>query len=177
MADDPANGALLSQPIVPLDAAHDRRSFDCGVEPLDRYLHAQAGQDQRRNVAVCFVLRDVARSKIAGYYTLSAFSVVGEALPNALQKKLPKYGQIPCTLLGRLAVDREYRGLGVGKHLLGDALRRALIHSAEVASWAVIVNAKNDVAERFYSRYGFIALPNTADRLFLPMATIAELFP
>ena len=168
--------ALLAQSIVPPDDSHDRRSFASGVEPLDRYLHVQAGQDQRRHVAVCFVLPDAARSRIAGYYTLSAFSVIGEALPDTLQKKLPRYGQIPCTLLGRLAVDVEYRGLGLGRHLLVDALRRALAHSAAVASWAVIVDANDDVARAFYERYGFSALPNAPRRLFLPMATIAGLF-
>ena len=168
--------ALLSQPIIPLDDSHDRRSFHCGVDPLDRYLHIQAGQDQRRHISACFVLTDGARSRIAGFYTLSAFSVVGEALPDTLQRKLPKYGQIPCTLLGRLAVDREYRGLGVGKHLLLDALQRASLHAAEVASWAVIADAKDDSARQFHSRFGFIALPGASGRLFLPMATIGEPF-
>lgn len=168
--------ALLSQAIVPLADLHDRRAFRCGVEPLDRYLRAQAGQDQRRHIAACFVLVDPERSKIAGYYTLSAFAVAGEALPDALQKKLPRYGQIPCTLLGRLAVDREYRGRGIGEHLLVDALQRAIVHSAEVASWAVVVDAKDDAARQFYSRYGFLTLPETPQRLFLPMATIAKLF-
>lgn len=168
--------ALLSQPIVPLDDSHNRRSFSCGVEPLDRYFHAQAGQDHRRRVAVCFVLPDMKGSRIAGYYTLSAFSIVGDTLPEVLQKKLPKYGQIPCTLLGRLAVDREYRAMGLGKHLLVDALKRALVHSAEVASWAVVVDAKNAAGEAFYTKHGFISLPRASTRLFLPMLTIANLF-
>jgi GNAT superfamily N-acetyltransferase len=168
--------ALLSQPIVPLDDSHDRRSFRCGVDALDRYLHVQAGQDHRRHIAVCFVLPDPSRSRIAGYYTLSAFSIVGDALPATLQKKLPKYGQIPCTLLARLAVDRDYRTAGLGKHLLVDALRRALVHSSEVASWAVIVDAKDAAVESFYVRHGFLAFPSITRRLFLPMLTVAELF-
>lgn len=168
--------ALLLQPVVPLEASHDRRSFHCGVEPLDRYLHAQAGQDQRRHIAACFVLVDAAKSRIAGYYTLSAFSVIGAELPARLQKKLPAYDQIPCALLGRLAVDREYRGRGAGSHLLVDALQRALVNSTEVASWAVLTDAKDEAAKEFYSRYGFIQLPTAPQRLFLPMATIAELF-
>lgn len=170
--DDP----LLRQTIVALDNSHDRRSFSCGVEPLDRYIHVQAGQDQRRRIAACFVLPDVAQSRITGYYTLSAFSVAGETLPETLQKKLPKYGQIPSTLLGRLAVDLAYRGRGVGEHLLVDALQRSLLHSAEIASWAVIVDAKDDAARRFYAKYGFTALPSTPRRLFMPMGTVAQLF-
>lgn len=169
--------ALTSQAIVALDDSHDRGSFHCGVEALDRYLQAQAGQDQRRRIAACFVLHDAARSRIAGYYTLSAFSVIGADLPDDLQRKLPKYGQIPCTLLGRLAVDTDYRGWGLGSHLLLDALQRALLQSGEVASWAVIVDAKDEVAQGFYAHYGFIPLPRTPRRLFLPMGTIAALFP
>ena len=169
---------LFRPPDRPGDGAASRVTSECAhpTEPLDRYLHIQACQDQRRHIAVCFVLPDAARSRIAGYYTLSAFSVLGEALPDALQKKLPKYGQIPCTLLGRLAVDREYRGLGLGKYLLVDALRRALAQTATVASWAVIVDAKGDAAQAFYERYGFIPLPQAPRRLFLPLATIALLF-
>jgi GNAT superfamily N-acetyltransferase len=125
---------------------------------------------------VCFVLFDPSRSRIAGYYTLSAFSVIAPTLPADLQKRLPRYGQIPCTLLGRLGVDLDYRGLGLGKHLLVDALRRALLNSAEVASWAVFVDAVDADAQTFYSRFGFLPLPDAPRRLFLPMATIAELF-
>ena len=168
--------ALLSQPIVPLNDSHDRRAFYCGIDALDGYFHHRAGQDQRRRIAACFVLADAERSRVAGYYTLSAYSVVGEMLPEALQKKLPKYGQIPCTLLGRLAVDNEYRDRGIGKHLLIDALQRALTHAAGVASWAVVVDAKNDAAHAFYLKNGFIALPHAPQRLFLPMLTIADLF-
>lgn len=167
---------LFSQPIVALHGTHARQGFDCGVESLNRYLQTQATQDQRRNIAACFVLPDSARKCIAGYYTLSAFSVVADALPDVLQKKLPKYGQVPCTLLGRLAVDHDYRSLGIGKHLLVDALKRALVHSSNVVSWAVIVDAIDASAETYYLRHGFIVFPNAQRRLFLPMATIAKLF-
>jgi hypothetical protein len=61
--------------------------------------------------------------------------------------------------------------------LLIDALRRALLHAEEVASWAVIVDAKDEAASRFYTRHGFLKLPDAPQRLFLPMATAAMLFP
>jgi GNAT superfamily N-acetyltransferase len=168
--------ALLSQPIVPLNVSHDRSTFWCGMEALDGYFQRRAGQDQRRRIAACFVLADSERARVAGYYTLCAYAAVGEALPEALQEKLPRYGQILCTLLGRLAVDAEYRDRGIGKHLLSDALQRALAHSAGVAFWAVVVDAKNEAAHAFYLKHGFITLPHAEQRLFLPMLTIADLF-
>lgn len=173
MADD----RLLAQPIVALDSTHDRQNFDCGVEPLNRYLREIATQDQRRRVAACFVIAHAESNAIAGYYTLSAFTVAGTDLPAELSRKLPKYGQIPCTLLGRLAVDQRYVSRGLGAMLLVDALRRALHHAAEIASWAIIVDAKDDAARRFYARYGFLALPDAPQRQFLPMATVASIFP
>jgi GNAT superfamily N-acetyltransferase len=105
---------------------------------------------------------------------LSAFSVGGDALPEALQKKLPRYGQIPCTLLGRLAVDVSYAGRGLGSHLLVDALTRAVRNSKEIASWAVIVDAKDAAAITFHAKHGFISFPLARQKMFLPIATAAE---
>lgn len=172
MADNP----LLSWLIEPLAAAHDRRAFQSGVEALDRYLREQATQDQRRHIAACFVLADPDHKTVAGYYTLSAFTVAARELPEKLARRLANYGRVPCTLLGRLAVDLKYRGHGVGRTLLIDAMRRSLTHAASVASWAVVVDAKNDAAQEFYTRYGFLSLLDAPNRLFLPMATIAEVF-
>jgi len=53
-----------------------------------------------------------------------------------------------------------------------DALHRALVASREVASLAVIVDAKDDSAVAFYRRYEFIPFADQANRLFLPMGTI-----
>ncbi len=167
---------LRSFPIVPLTAVHDRREFQSDVEALDRYIKEQASQDQRRHIAACFVLVSPESKAVAGYYTLSAYTVAGRDLPEALARKLPKYGQIPCTLLGRLAVDVKSRGLGVGRTLLIDAFRRALTHASGIASWAVVVEAKNDAAREFYLRYSFAQLQDAPNRLFLPIASIADLF-
>jgi predicted GNAT family N-acyltransferase len=113
---------------------------------------------------------------VLGYYTLSAFSVDVGAWPEAVARKLPKYPLIPATLLGRLAVDGLLRGKGAGEHLLMDALRRSFDASSEVASMAVVVDAKDDKAVSFYRRYGFIRFAGQEGRLFLPMAVAKRLF-
>jgi predicted GNAT family N-acyltransferase len=161
--------------IEPLGDKHDRAAFSCGVEALDSYLHKQAGQDARRHAAVPFVATADGKT-IAGYYTLSQYAIQLDAVPDAVAKKLPKYPMVPTTLLGRLAVSTEFRGRRVGETLLMDALRRSLELSKQVASTGVIVDAKDDSAVSFYTKYGFLDLPKVERRLFLPVGTIEQLF-
>ncbi len=111
---------------------------------------------------------------IAGYYTLSSTSVQLRELPAPKAGKLPKYPLVPATLLGRLAVDRRHQGRGYGRFLLGDALHRAA--RSEIASFAVIVDAKDENARRFYERESFLSFPDQLMKLFRPMADIRRLF-
>jgi predicted N-acetyltransferase YhbS len=162
--------------VEPLGKQHDRSAFACGTEALDRYLKTQASQDTRRHVAATFVLCEADANRVVGYYTLSSLSVDIGSWPDAVARKLPKYPHVPATLLGRLAVDTSVRGHGIGEHLLMDALHRALQASREVASMAIVVDAKDDNAVAFYGRYDFIPFADATHKLFLPMATVERLF-
>lgn len=162
--------------VEPLGRHHDRATFSSGVEPLDRYLREQAGQDARKRVAVPFVLCEARSNAVIGYYTLSALSVDVGSWPGDVAQKLPKYPLVPATLLGRLAVDTRLRGTGAGEYLLMDALRRAVEASRAVASVAVVVDAKDDAAVSFYKHYGFTAFAERPRQLFLPLAVIEKLF-
>lgn len=161
--------------IEPIGRKHDRAAFSCGVEALDNYLRHQAQQDLKKRAAVPFVLTNDGKT-VAGYYTLSQFAVESGAVPEAVARKLPKYPMVSATLLGRLAVSSEYRGQRLGEMLLMDALKRSVDLSKQVASAAVVVDAKDDAALRFYRKYGFLDLPGIERRLFLPMGTIDQLF-
>ena len=111
---------------------------------------------------------------IGGYYTLSATGVNVAELPAQITRKLPRYPLVPATLLGRLAVDRRYQGKGYGRFLLADALFRSA--RSEIASFAVIVDAKDENARRFYERESFLPFPDQPMKLFRPMADIEQLF-
>jgi predicted N-acetyltransferase YhbS len=161
--------------IEPLDhRRHDRASFSCGKSELDRYLRERATQDARRKFAAPFVAVAEAAT-VAGYYTLSALSVVMSDLPGEVAKKLPRYPEVPVTLVGRLAVDTRHKGRGLGEHLLLDSLSRSLATSAQVASFAVVVDAIDDEACAFYRHFEFLPFPDQARRLFLPMKAIEAL--
>jgi predicted GNAT family N-acyltransferase len=113
---------------------------------------------------------------IAGYYTLSQFSIELVRLPETVAKKLARYPVVSATLLGRLAVSSVWKGQRLGETLLFDALRRSLAQSAHIASAGVVVDAKDKQAAAFYQRYGFSSILDADHRLFLPMMAIQQMF-
>ena len=158
--------------IEPLGPEHDRSAFSCGVPALDQYLREQAGQDARRRVAAPFVA-STDGMKVLGFYTLSAISIQLADVPVALARKLPRYPRLPATLLGRLATDLSARGAGLGRLLLVDAIVRAV--RSEIASFALVLDAKDESAASFYERESFIRLPGTPIRLLRRMDDLAAL--
>jgi GNAT superfamily N-acetyltransferase len=158
--------------IEPLSGDHDRSGFVSGSEALDRYFQTQASQDIKRRIATCFVAVGHGSHEVAGYYTLTATSVALTALSPEIVKKLPRYPVVPAVLLGRLAVDRSYRGRGLGSVLLADALKRTA--RAEFGVFAMIVDAKDEAAQRFYEHHGFALLPGGDRRLFLPITAALQ---
>ena len=161
--------------IEALTKRHERAGFTCGAEALDRYLHQQARQDADKHVAAPFVLIEPPSVEVLGYYTLSASIVDVADVAADFAKKLPRYPQLPVTLIGRLAVHQRLKGQGAGALLLMDALHRSLTHSAEIAAMAVVVDAKDDAAARFYRHFNFQPLQRNARRMYLPMKTVAAI--
>jgi GNAT superfamily N-acetyltransferase len=160
-----------------LNSFHNRNNFYSGKEILDTYFKTQANQDIKRKLSTCFVLVDNELPLIKGYYTLSNTSIPLSLVPDSIKKKLPEsYKNIPATLLGRLAVDLNYQGKGIGKILLIDALKRSYEISKIIGSFAVVVvDPLDNDAEAFYLKFGFIKLPDSG-KMFLTLKTIISLF-
>jgi ribosomal protein S18 acetylase RimI-like enzyme len=162
-----------------LDASLDRARFASDSEALNRYFHQQVTQDVRRRITACFVALETGdthegnQPRIAGYYTLASSSVLLQELPESTGKKLPRYPSVPVVRMGRLAVATTFKGMGLGAALLADALSRA--SRAEIAAYALVVDAKDDQAAAFYRHHGFIGLPSKPMTLFLPLSTVKSL--
>lgn len=154
----------MSDFIVELLAAHDRASFTSGSDELDRYFRERVGQDIRRRLCACFVA--VAETgDLGGFYTLAATSLAFDALSPERAKRLPRYPVVPAILLGRLAISRQYQGKGLGGALVADALMRSA--RSEIVGHALVVDAKDEPAERFYLHLGFE--PLAGRRLIRPL--------
>ncbi len=155
--------------IAPFDPSYGRATFDSASDALNQYLRERSTQDIRRRVASCFVALTYDR-QIAGYYTLASASLRLDELPASTVKKLPRYPTVPAVRMGRLAIDQAYAGRGLGAALLADALQRSA--RAEIAAFALIVDAKDETAAAFYRHHGFLALPDGPLRLFFPLTTV-----
>ena len=162
--------------IEPLGSSHDRAGFDCGVVPLNRYLHETARQHVSKGVARTFVLVEEtvnAPKPVLGFFTLSLCQVVAEDVPPKWAKKLP--GQIPAMRLGRLAVARTHQRQGLGKILLVEAIYKVAAVAAAAGGIGLFVDAKDRAAADFYERFGFEPTPTEPLTLFMPMDTVRRL--
>ena len=159
-------------PVEKLAVHHEVDSFDCGKEPLDRFLKRFALANQNAGSARTYV---VCRGRmVVGYYSLAAGAVQHTDAPVRVGKGLARH-PIPVMLLARLAVDRSCQGQGLGKALIKDALLRTAA-AAEIAGIrALIAHAKDDEARIWYEALEFEASPTDPHHLFLLMKDLYAL--
>jgi len=158
-----------------LDRSHERSEFCCGKASLDTFLRSLVRQYDKRRLGRTYVAVRPGNKRVCGYYTLASGAVAFENLPEAAARKLPQH-PVPVVLLGRLAIDQSAQGLGLGERLLLDALRRSLDLASQLGIHAVEVDALDESAKVFYQKYGFVPLRDNPLHLYLPIATIEQVF-
>jgi GNAT superfamily N-acetyltransferase len=150
-----------------LAAAHDVSAFDSGAPDLDDWLRKRASPNEEPGASRTYVV--CARGRVVGYYALASGGVANAGAPGRVRRNMPD--PVPVMILGRLAVDRAWRGRNLGGSLLHDAVLRTL-QAAEIGGIrAILVEAISEDAKRFYQRHGFGASP--VDPMVL-MITVAD---
>lgn len=153
-----------------LESGHELDAFDSGNEDLDSWLKRHALAAQNMDTARTFFVVGV--EGVVGYFSLTMGSVLREEAPPKLVRGLPRY-PVGMVLLARLAVDRNHQGAGLGGLLLAEALRKAVLAGEAAAARLVVVDAVDENAAGFYSRHGFIAVPEHPMRLYRRMKEIS----
>ena len=158
--------------IEKLRREHDVEAFDCGQEPLNRFLARFALQNQQAEASQTYVA--LTADEVIGFYTLVVAEVECDEAPARLGKGLARH-PIPLMLLARLAIAMTWQGKGLGAGLLKDAMLRTL-QAAEIAGIrAMAVHAKDDAAKAFYERFDFIPSPSDPYQLFLLLKDVRAL--
>ncbi len=153
-----------------LNASHDLSRFDCGKEPLNRFVQRYALVGQKTGSAQTYVIR-TGEEPPAGYYSLAVGGVEHGEAPSRIKKGLARH-PVPVMLLARLAVGGSWQGKGLGKALLKDALYRT-VQAADIAGIrALLVHAKDDEAKAWYESFDFEPSPTDPYHLFLLMKDI-----
>lgn len=158
----------------PIDRHHDRRAFRCGAPELDEYLARYARQNHRSGGALTFVaVAAPGDSRVLGYYSISPASLTFTDVPAEIVQGLGRY-PVPVFRLARLAVALDVQGQGLGADLLLAAGARALAVAAQVGGVALAIDARDETAARWYTRFGALPLLDDPLRLVLPLQTIAD---
>jgi GNAT superfamily N-acetyltransferase len=161
----------LSAP-APLTADHDLEEFDCGEPTLNDWLKQRALKNESRFSRTYVVCDD---NRVVAYFCISAGAVERSAAPGRLRRNAPD--SIPVSIIGRLAVSSAYSGRGLGADILSDALRRIAVASQSIGIGAVLVQAKDENAKRFYlASAEFVEYPEDSRMLFLPIETVVAAF-
>jgi GNAT superfamily N-acetyltransferase len=152
----------------PLADHHAVELFDCGNVPLNTWLKKRAFRNQGSGASRTFVACN--QERVIAYYALASSAIAVEDATGRLRRNMPD--PIPVVVLGRLAVDRDYRGQGMGRALVQDAGRRLLHAADEIGIRGLLVHAIDEDAKTFYHRLGFD--PSPLDPMTL-MITLADL--
>ncbi|KUM28266.1 GCN5 family acetyltransferase [Mesorhizobium loti] len=153
-----------------LTAAHDVSEFSCGKPTLDHWLKTHALSNQEKGFTAVLVVQEA--SRVVGYYGLAPTAVVPSILPRSIRTGQPP-DPVPCLLLGQLATDTEWAGLGIGTGLVKHALQRCVQAAELIGGRALIVNAIDEEAALFWQRRGFIPTKDDPLVLFRSIAAIA----
>lgn len=155
-----------------LQAGDPVARFVCGEPSLDDYLRRKAWKNHTQGAARCFVTFDD-DGGLAGYYTLSAGSVVRASAPGAVRRNMPD-PVVPALLMGRLAVAAAHQGRHLGADLLHDAIARTAGVAQTAGIRVLLVHALHEQARRFYLRYDFLPAPNQPMTLMLLLKDLSS---
>jgi GNAT superfamily N-acetyltransferase len=151
----------------PLAASDDLSRFTCGKEALNDWLCRRAAKAEGRS-ARTYVVTSLGR--VVGYYCLATGGVSRASAPSKLRREMPD--PVPMIVVGRLAVDLDFQGRGIGGGLLKDAISRSLHLASAVGVRGLLVHALDDDAKAFYVEKGFLEFPFGSRTLFLPIETM-----
>ena len=163
-------------PVAPPAKTHVLAGFGCGSAAQSEWLVRHALQAQQSGTSRVYVVSEETDEgqRVVGYYALAAGSVAPATVPQRLAQGVARYHQ-PVVILTRLGVDLSCQGLGLGRALVTDALRRVAAASEVIGVRALLIHCENDTARDFCLHLAkFDASPTDPLHLFLLMKDLRE---
>jgi GNAT superfamily N-acetyltransferase len=146
---------MISTPAL-LTPAHAIDEFNSGYATLDDWLKRHALLNQESGASRTYVIESDGR--VVGYFALAAGSIIASEAPGKIKRNMPD--PVPVMILGRLAIDKDWQGRGLGSDLLREAVMRTVQVARIAGIRAIVVHAIDSNAAKFYERAGFVASPH-----------------
>ena len=162
---------LYTEP-VPLTAAHDIAEFQSGEPALDEWLRARALQNMDMAASKTYVICAQGTQRVVGFYAICMGQILNQDATGAMRRNMPRH--IPAVILGRLAIDQNGQGKGLGQALLQDAVMRSERAANDVSARLLVVHAISPAAEAFYLHHGFTQLPVEASTFALDLVKLKK---
>ena len=159
----------IYQPPCPISEKHNLDAFDCGEISLNDWLKRRARGNEETGASRTYVVCDNL-DNVVGFFTLANSAVILKDVPKKLSRNMPD--PIPVMLLGRLAVDVNHQGKGVGPGMLRDAVYRVLQAGKIGGIRAILVHAISERVMNFYERNGFLQCPFNPMMFMLPIKPV-----
>jgi GNAT superfamily N-acetyltransferase len=157
---------------LPLTARHDTDDFTSSEPVLDDWLRRRAFANMAIAASRTYVVCPAGSPRIIAFYALNMGQILNQEAAGAMRRNMPRH--IPAVILGRLAIDRNWQGQGLGAALLHDAVGRSLRAATEVSARLLVVHAISPAAEAFYRHFGFTRLPVETPTLALDLVKLAR---
>ena len=150
-----SSGSAQLQAPEKLNELHQVNDFSSGIAQLDEWLKRRAMKNEKARASRTYVL--CAGRKVVAYYCLSSGAIDQSLSTGRIRRNMPD--PIPAMVIGRLAVDINWQGKGIGKAMLQNAVLRILSAVELVGVRAILVHAISKEAKQFYQQYGFSSSP------------------
>ena len=153
-----------------LQKQHKVGKFSCGEPEIDKHLAHHAKKNTAYGYGRTFVAIKPGHPRVWAYYTLAASYVKAECFPSA--DGCPQ--QISVVLLGRIGVESEMAGRGLGQMLMGHAFQMSLEAAQRVGVHAIVLDAKSEKLTEYYARFGFTRLIDSPLHMYLPLSVLLQ---
>lgn len=151
-----------------LGDVHDLSRFSCGRLVLDEWLQKRARANQASGASRTYVVSE--GNRVVGYYSLASGAFATSDAPGSLARNMPD--PIPMILLGRLAIDTDFQGKGLGVAMLQDAFRRTQQAAQIIGIRGLLVHALDEGARIFYEKHGFVGSRTNPMTLVLSLRAV-----
>lgn len=158
--------------IEPLDRRHNRKSFDCGESTLNDCLKRFARQNNELGTSRAYVAVTPNDTRVCAYFTLSAGAVALTDFPDEVRRNWHRL--VPSVHVGRLAVDRDFQGQGLGAALIDFIIERAVLASEIIGILVLELWASYQSAHNFYRKFKFAELQDDPFHLYLSLDTARQ---